>query len=76
MTDNENVRVDYQAEFDRMETELMAISEKLRTAEEKIQILRDKNQFLQGQIEAYQYSPDVDFDEFVDNLLKEMVGEE
>ena len=36
MTDNENVRVDYQAEFDRMETELMAISEKLRTAEEKI----------------------------------------
>lgn len=55
MTDNENVRVDYQAEFDRMETELMAISEKLRTAEEKIQILRDKNQFLQGQIEAYQY---------------------
>ena len=76
MTDNENVRVDYQAEFDRMETELMAIREKLRTAEEKIQILRDKNQFLQGQIEAYQYSPDVDFDEFVDNLLKEMVGEE
>ena len=55
MTDNENVRVDYQAEFDRMETELMAIREKLRTAEEKIQILRDKNQFLQGQIEAYQY---------------------
>ena len=55
MTDNENVRVDYQAEFDRMETELMAISEKLRAAEEKIQILRDKNQFLQGQIEAYQY---------------------
>lgn len=55
MTDNENVKVDYQAEFDRMETELMAISEKLRTAEEKIQILRDKNQFLQGQIEAYQY---------------------
>ena len=46
MTDNENVRVDYQAEFDRMETELMAIREKLRTAEEKIQILRDKNQFL------------------------------
>ena len=35
MTDNENVRVDYQAEFDRMETELMAIREKLRTAEEK-----------------------------------------
>lgn len=55
MTDNENVRVDYQAEFDRMETELIAITEKLRTAEEKIQILRDKNQFLQGQIEAYQY---------------------
>ena len=55
MTDNENVRVDYQAEFERMETELMAIREKLRTAEEKIQILRDKNQFLQGQIEAYQY---------------------
>ena len=55
MTDNENVRVDYQAEFDRMETELMAIREKLRTAEEKIQILRDKNQFLQGEIEAYQY---------------------
>ena len=43
MTDNENVRVDYQAEFDRMETELIAITEKLRTAEEKIQILRDKN---------------------------------
>ena len=55
MTDNENVRVDYQVEFDRMETELMAIREKLRTAEEKIQILSDKNQFLQGQIEAYQY---------------------
>ena len=55
MTDNENVRVDYKAEFERMETELMAIREKLRTAEEKIQILRDKNQFLQGQIEAYQY---------------------
>ena len=55
MTNNENVRVDYQAEFDRMETELMAIREKLRTAEEKIQILKDKNQFLQGQIEAYQY---------------------
>ena len=55
MTDNENVRVDYQAEFDRMETELTAIREKLRTAEEKIQILKDKNQFLQGQIEAYQY---------------------
>lgn len=55
MTDNENVRVDYQAEFDRMETELIAITEKLRTAEEKTQILRDKNQFLQGQIEAYQY---------------------
>ena len=55
MTDNENVRVDYQAEFERMETELMAIREKLRTAEEKIQISRDKNQFLQGQIEAYQY---------------------
>ena len=55
MIDNENPRVDYQAEFDRMETELMAISEKLRTAEDKIQILRDKNQFLQGQIEAYQY---------------------
>ena len=55
MTDNENVRVDYQAEFDRMETELIAITEKLRTAEEQIQILRDKNQLLQGQIEAYQY---------------------
>ena len=55
MIDNENPRVDYQAEFDRMETELMAIREKLRTAEDKIQILRDKNQFLQGQIEAYQY---------------------
>ena len=55
MTDNENVRVDYQVEFDRMKTELMAIREKLRTAEEKIQILSDKNQFLQGQIEAYQY---------------------
>ena len=55
MTDNENVRAYHQAEFDRMETELMAIREKLRTAEEKIQILRDKNQFLQGQIEAYQY---------------------
>ena len=55
MTDNENVRVDYQAEFDRMEKELMAIREKLRTAEDKIQILRDENQFLQGQIEAYQY---------------------
>lgn len=55
MTDNENVRVDYQVELDRMKTELMAITEKLRTAEEKIQILRDKNQFLQGQIEAYQY---------------------
>ena len=46
MTDNENVRVDYQVELDRMETELMAIREKLRTAEEKIQILRDENQFL------------------------------
>lgn len=55
MTDNENVRVNYQVEFERMETELMAIREKLKTAEEKIQILRDKNQFLQGQIEAYQY---------------------
>ena len=55
MTDNGNVRVDYQAEFDRMEKELMAIREKLRTAEEKIQILRDENQFLKGQIEAYQY---------------------
>ena len=55
MTDNENVRVDYQAEFNRMETELMAIREKLRTAEEKIQILRDENQFLKGEIEAYQY---------------------
>ena len=55
MTDNENVRVVDQYEFDRMETELMAIREKLRTAEENIQILRDKNQFLQGQIEAYQY---------------------
>ena len=55
MTDNENVRVDYKAELERMETELMAIREKLRTAEEKHQILRDKNQFLQGQIEAYQY---------------------
>ena len=55
MTDNENARVDYQAEFDRMETELTAIREKLRTAEEKIRILKDKNQFLQGQIEAYQY---------------------
>ena len=55
MTDNENMRVDYQAEFECMEKELMAIREKLRTAEEKIQILRDKNQFLQGQIEAYQY---------------------
>ena len=55
MTDNENVRVDYQAEFDRMEKELIAIRDKLRTAEEKNQILRDKNQFLQGQIEAYQY---------------------
>lgn len=53
MIDNKNPKVDYQAEFDRMETELMAIREKLRTAEEKIQILRDKNQFLQGQIEAY-----------------------
>ncbi|MDD6312015.1 MAG: hypothetical protein PUB08_00885 [Firmicutes bacterium] len=55
MTDNENVRVDYQVELDRMETELMAIREKLRTAEDKIQILRDENQFLKGQIEAYQY---------------------
>ena len=58
MTDNQNVRVDDQAEFDRMVTELMAIREKLRTAEEKIQILRDKNQFLQGQIEAYEYCID------------------
>lgn len=55
MTDNENVRVVDQYEFERMEKELMAIREKLRTAEEKIQISRDKNQFLQGQIEAYQY---------------------
>lgn len=55
MTDNENVRVDYQAEFNRMETELMAIREKLRTAEEKNQILRDENQFLKGYIEAFQY---------------------
>ena len=55
MTDNENVRVDYQVELDRMETELLAIREKLRTAEEKIQILRDENQFLKGEIEAYQY---------------------
>ena len=49
------MRVDYQVEFDRMGTELMAIREKLRTAEDKIQILRDENQFLKGQIEAYQY---------------------
>lgn len=55
MTDNENVRVDYQVEFDSMEKELMAIREKLRTAEDKIEILRDENQFLKGEIEAYQY---------------------
>lgn len=71
------------AEIERLNKKVEELSDvlsdtiKIRYAEAKAEAYKEFAEYLKEKWSNNYYdSPDVDFDEFVDNLLKEMLGEE